>query len=318
MIDVFDILNTPGANVQIFKTTGTTGVYNTWIKPRGSNMLFIYAIGGGGSGGGSVATDNASGGGGGGGSSASTTLLIPTMCVPDSLYVDVGFGGRTTAGAAGVAGSNTTITIEPSETANVNFLLVAYGGGGGGIANTTAGGAGGTAGTLALIGNMRLAGRGFHYRLAGAAGSAGMNANTTGTPAVTFLSSGICCGGAGGGAASNTSTGYAGGTVFTASTFLFTQYFNASTGTIIQGGSGASSSTPAGSGRAGFVCPNFSGFMGGTGGGGASNTVGGIAGDGGPGAFGSGGGGAGGSNLTNSTLGKGGDGGDGLVIMVTF
>src|SRR5208337_1491292 len=160
MLDFSHIINTPGIDIRYFEgdSQGTNlQVWQTWKKPRGTNWIFMLGVGAGASGGCGCNTDTAnSGGGGGGGSGAQSLVFIPTIFVPDILYIQCGIGGQQpsplVSGAAGVGGSNTYIAIEPYTTANpLTTFLLAQGGGGGTSATISAGGGGGAAGSAATL-----------------------------------------------------------------------------------------------------------------------------------------------------------------------
>src|SRR5208337_1225944 len=153
MLDFSHIINTPGIDIQYFEgdSQGTNlQVWQTWKKPRGTNWIYMLGVGAGGSGGcGYTNIGGADGGGGsGGGSGGQGSLFIPTIFVPDVLYIQCGTGGiNVTANAAGVNGSNTYIAIEPYTTANpLTTFLLCPGGTGGGLGSAGGSGIGGAAG----------------------------------------------------------------------------------------------------------------------------------------------------------------------------
>src|SRR5208337_1187444 len=141
MLDFSHIINTPGIDIRYFEgdSQGTNlQVWQTWKKPRGTNWIFMLGVGAGASGGCGCNTNAAnSGGGGGGGSGAQSLVFIPTIFVPDILYIQCGIGGQQpstlVSGAAGVNGSNTFVAIEPFTAAAciVDSFLLAQGVGGG-------------------------------------------------------------------------------------------------------------------------------------------------------------------------------------------
>lgn len=302
MLDAGFFPNPRLGDLQIFTrpSTVTNTQWLTWLKPRGKSMMNAIVIGGGGGGGGgfSAAAAAARGGGGGGGSSAVTRLTIPLFCIPDTLYIQVGDGGKGVGSGGGTAGSGllSYISVHPNTTAS-NILAVsgAAGAVGGGTGTGAAVGAAGTAGTIAVIGSMPLAGMGHFDLIAGQAGAAGgAVAGAIGPPTSIAVTSVLTMGGAGG--AGTTSADFAGG-IITAITDSYLSQIRPQ---------GAAAGSNNGSG--GFLswAPFFS-FAGL--GGSASNT--GVGGLGGNGAPGSGGGGGGGG----TTGGRGGDGGPGIVII---
>jgi len=106
MFDVFGLPPKEQANVKVYypQGTNTNGTWQQWMKPRGTSVVYMFAIGGGGGGGGGFTrASGAAGGGGGGGGAATASLLIPAFFVPDVLYVQPGVGGL--GGAANTAGS---------------------------------------------------------------------------------------------------------------------------------------------------------------------------------------------------------------------
>lgn len=316
MLDFNHILSTPGYNIQQFYAeAGTTLLqWQTWRKPRGVNWVYMIGVGGGGSGAttGAVA---AAGGGGGGGSGAQTTVMIPAQFVPDTLYIQAGFGGLgpTTAATAGIAGVPTYVAIEPSTTLTANMtVLLANGGGGGGTTSATTAGTAGTAGTVSTIANMCLAGRGVYNFLVGQAASAS-GASTASATNLTIPTTGLMVTG-GGGAGGGSATPGAGANISGITGALGTEFFPLP----ISGGTAAVTSTPAGVGAPGFVSRYNLMNFGGSGGGGASTTAGGIAGAGGDGAPGCGGGGGGGLATNNTTVARGGNGGGGFVYIISW
>jgi len=316
MIDFNHILSTPGYNLQQFYSeAGTTRLsWQTWQKPRGVSWVYMIGVGGGGSGA-TASAIAAAGGGGGGGSGAQTTVMIPAQFVPDTLYIQAGFGGLgpTTAGATGVAGIATYVAIEPSTTLTANMLLlVANGGGGGGAATTTAAGTQGTAGVVATIGGMCLAGRGVYNFLAGQIASASGASTAAGTN-LTVPTTGLMVTG-GGGAGGGSATPGAGANISGFTGALGTEFFPLP----LSGAAAASGATPAGVARNGFISRNYLMNFGGAGGGGATTTAGGVASQGGDGAPGCGGGGGGGLATNNTTVARGGNGGGGFVYIISW
>jgi hypothetical protein len=267
------------------------GIY-FWSRPKGINMYYILCIGAGGGGGGG--TSGASGttrsGGGGGGSGAINRAVIPSIFLPDSLYLTVGQGG--TAGSSngnGGSGGLSSIDVTTTTSAIPASRIIQSGtlASVGGLAAGT-GGNGSTAATAALSNYTTLSG-GFSLVV----GQSGSNANvnlTFGASLSLFIS-----GGAGGGTATSVADNI--GSPIVSSGILKE---------TINGGS-----TGGGNGRNGISSYNPIFFVGGSGAG--SNRVG-TGGNGGDGANGCGGGG-GGAGVTG---GLGGRGGDGLIVIVGF
>ena len=130
MLDVGHIVTSSNNfDQRIFTAPSTTTLiqWDTWIKPRGVRMVHILAFGGGGSGGCGLNSAATSGGGPGGGSGAQTSVLIPASFIPDTLYIQCGAGGKQPAAlvsaAAGVAGLNTYVAVEPFTTVNAGLTL---------------------------------------------------------------------------------------------------------------------------------------------------------------------------------------------------
>lgn len=300
-------------DVQIFigPTSGSTTHWQTWNKPKGSTMMHIVALSGGagGGGGGQAAAGTNKGGGGGGGSSGIATLTIPSLFMPDILYVLPGNGGRgsppSTAGAvAGNPGGISYISYSQN-TAAPNVLLQSnavapVAGTTGGSGATGAGGAGGTIATIsvgALIGLTSF--------IAGQAGSAGGNTTTNGAD-LTIWSSIFLSGGTGAGGAVTANPTKSGGNL-AANTATNTQFVNWPTGV---GGVLAGGTSTAQRGNSGVMLWKPFITSGGTGSG-TDNTT---AGDGGSGGIGSGGGGAGAA----VTAGNGGNGGPGMIMIISW
>jgi hypothetical protein len=319
MLDFNHILSTPRYDVQQFYAEAGASLlqWQTWRKPRGVNWVYMIGVGGAGGGATGRVSATTSGGGGGGGSGAQTTVMIPAQYVPDTLYIQAGFGGAgaTAAATAGGNGMPTYVAIEPSTTLTPNMTVLLATTGQGGGAGGAAGGTAGVAGPVATVANLCLAGRGVYNFLAGQAGTAGGTvtpvAGTNLSPPTTGL---MVTGGAGGGGAS-AAAGAVGGSILTLGGMLGTDFFSLP----ISGGSAAVGAVPAGAGRPGVVSKNYLMNFGGAGGGGCSGgNAAGIAGAGGDGAPGCGGGGGGAPNSVATTVAKGGDGGPGFVIIISW
>ena len=52
MKDTFNLIKPGVCDVQIFRTAGNTTSWQSWVKPRGASMIWMFAISGGGGGGG--------------------------------------------------------------------------------------------------------------------------------------------------------------------------------------------------------------------------------------------------------------------------
>lgn len=280
-------------------------------------------VGGGSSGGCGINTSSSSGGGAGGQSGVQSCLFIPSIFLPNTLYVLPGFGGKQptalVSGALGVAGQSSYVSIEPwTTTAPPNDLvLFASGGNATGAAPTSS--AGGTPGTAAGSAPISpLGARGLYLSYTGAVGSSGQTASLSSSPVGLPATGLMVSGGTGGGASATIGTGGNGVSITTINT-LGGGFWPVPAGAAqLIGGAGASGSTPAKPGSSGYILPYYIMNLGGFGGGGATTTSGGIAGNGGDGAPGCGGGGAGGSNTTNTTLARPGNGGDGFIVIMSF
>lgn len=315
-LDLYALPSPTFASVQIFtgaalvstRTATTNTQWREWEKPRGVTVVQIFVLGAGGGGG--VGYQAGAGtqrqGGGGGGSGGQSRVTLPAMFIPDRLYIQTGLGGA--AGVSGVrsgdAGGATYVAVFPDVTAD---NLVAYAAGGGGANNGQADGSGlpGSAGALATLANMPLAGVGIVNLLAGQIGGAGGSSLGAAGGAITPPTTGLrAMGGSGGGGAFNQTSGFAGGS-FTppATTYLAEQTpLTAAAGPQTTAGGNGASPTP-------FWTPIT--MWGGGGGGSSYNGNGGAGGNG---AYGSGGGGGG----AGVTLGAGGNGGGGLVIITAW
>ena len=294
-------------DVRIFNlpSTVTNNQWHTWNKPLGISMVNILCIGGGGGGGGgfTAAAAAARGGGGGGGSSAVARVIIPAHAIPNTLYIQVGAGGIGVGSGGGTAGSgvNSYVCVFPNTTAN-NVLVIANNSGtlpaGGGTGTGVAVGAAGTAGGIAAIAGMPLAGMGQFALIAGQIGIAGgAVAGAIGPPQAFPTTGVITMGGPGG--AGTTSADFAGGIITAVANTMLSQDMPIGPAAGSFDGSG------------GYLHPqllfSYCGL-----GGSASNA--GIGGQGGIGGPGSGGGGGGGG----TTGGRGGDGGAGIVMITAW
>lgn len=304
MLDVYGLPTREGVDLQQFNRpcTVTNLQWETWRKPRGVRMCFIYCVGGGGGGGGGftgVLNANRNGGGGGG-SSGQTRVLIPSDQLPDVLYIQAGAGGSGVASGGGTAGSGilSFVAVAPNNTAtNVVAVSGAVGAVGGVTGTGGLAGAGGAASTIAVIASMPLAALG-HFAFI--AGQSGLGANTlvNGSSQSIPTTSVMAMGGASGGGGS-TADSAGGGVTLTALAYLSEQApVGPATGLSSAGSSGTQVQKP------------FFGF-GGCGGSATNAAAGGV---GGYGAYGAGGAGGGGG----TTGGRGGNGGNGMVMILSW
>ena len=236
--------NKTDQNTYIFyanASSSISGSFQAWNVPEYAAFLHFTVIGawrwcGGGCGGSSAASGRL--GGGGGAPAGLVAVSIPTILLPKTLYLQVGFGGPGGAGSnnqavPGAAGPNGTISyvclypeINPGsvliQSSNTNA-----GGGGGGFNSTTPAG---TAVTIADTTNLKWLGI-VGNTIAQTAG--GTAPNGVGS-SVTYA--GLLTGGAGGGAKTSGTNGSAGGNQTMTS-------INAYVTTAINGGAGGVSAT---------------------------------------------------------------------------
>jgi len=304
-MDVNHLADRPGV-LDIFveigaRQTVTTGGYNTWRKPHGCQMVYIWGCGPGGNGGaGASRAANANGGGGGGGGTPQIMeVLVPAILLPDSLYTFVPAGGSTTA--TQVRG------FPPSAGATGLVDLSCNPGGSGGIGSGTAGGGGGspaiitsTISGLATKGILGTIGGGT----TGAAGGFTANGNSLTVFQGTSNAGAVNMGGAGGAGVSNSD--FIGGSVVSPDPLVFP--------TVLGGqnpGDRGLSGIPLFPGSSGSV-PLLPFGTSGTGGASNNNGVGGAGGN----AYGVGcGGGGGGAGVTG---GAGGRGGPGAILIIAW
>jgi hypothetical protein len=302
------LFNLPDTNYrnQVFYASGV------WRKPSNITMVQFFLVGAGGGGGAGyiVSTTQGAGSGAGGGGGAITKLLIPSVFLPDELYVNVGIGGSAgVISAAGVSGGNgvsgTATYVDLINGNNTSSTLIATANGGtrgtggtvGGVSGT--GGAGGVASTISSSVYLGL-GYGSFY-----AGGAGQSGTATGTLSPVTTSTNLTSGGAGGSGRNSTVNRGTPGSIGGNNVYLPSLSISDS-GTTYNGQNGIFSLNP------------FQSY-GGVGGWGAQRLVGqACGGNGGNGIMGSGGGGGGGGNSGCVTTGNGGRGGDGLVIITCF
>jgi hypothetical protein len=305
--------NKSDQNTYIFyanASSSISGSFQAWNVPEYAAFLHFTVIGGGAGGGsgffssGSAQTQT---GGGGGASGGIVTVSIPTILLPKTLYLQVGYGGKGGAaqtisgsGLDGQSGSLSYICLCPEINAGSVLIQSSNTAPGGGLGNSTVGSAITIADTtnlkwLGIVGNT----------VAQTAGTAGGNSSNTVTP-ITYA--GLLTGGGGGGGIRNTGIAGTGGSIAMTSIGDFIT-------TTIAGGTGnnpASGDSTAGS--VGYFSWKPFIATGGAGGGGQGGTTITFAGkSGGKGAYGCGGGGGGAGRYISS--GAGGDGGDGLIII---
>jgi hypothetical protein len=299
----------PGSTREFFVSgtycSGSTSVasWQTFQIPKSAGMVMLVAAGGGAGGGAghTAATGSNKTGGGGGGGAAIASLLISTLFIPSTIYVQV-------ACSSTAAGQITYVGDEASTSAGLLLASATGGAGAGGAGGTTTGGSAGAAGTVwqpAPDGGAPLYPcMGMFSALVGQAGAAGGADTPLAGGNITFgLTAGSpFTGGAGGGSASSGNSVSNGGAIVGAGLFP-----------SVVGGTGAGTGGSAGSGGLVLNRPSF-GFMAcGGSGGGASATLG-AGGAGGSGSYCSGGGG-GGAGVTG---GAGGIGGPGFFYMAVW
>lgn len=304
-------------DIQMFYSMGTANTqWQTWNKPAGATMVYMWCVGGGGGGGGGFtrAAGAAGGGGGGGASSGASSALFFAHHLPDVLRVSVGAGGAGgVANNAGSAGIGSFIASGVGLTAGTvipNLILQSNinqpGGGGAGT-----GAAAGAAGTVPTIATAASVGHWFtsaiFYKFqVGLVGLIGGSAAGGAAGAVTnqFILNSTGPGTGGGGIA--TTAPVAGGAIALNGAFDGPDFALTPAAGYIPGGS---STLP--NGIDGIT--RFKPFMsfGGSGGASQNATAGG---NGGKGGIGSGGGGGG----AGTTGGSGGNGGDGLVMIISW
>jgi len=305
MLDLGHLAEKSRCDVQVFNrpSTVTNTQWLTWTRPRGTSMLFAYVEGGGAGGGGGLTAGagTARGGGGGGGSSGSTRILVPSILLPETLFLQVGAGGVGVTTGTGASGVLSYIAIAPNTTAsNVLAVSGAAAAVGGTTGTAAAAGTGGAAGTIAVIASMPLAGLGMYFMIAGQAGQAGgAHTGANGVATTIPVTGALTQGGSGG--AGTTAADFNGGLV----TAIAGSYLSNARPI------GAAAGQYAGCGGPAFPFFSFAGL-----GAASDNTTGGAPCTGGNGAPGSGGGGGGG-NPTGSS-GKGGDGGAGQIVMISW
>jgi hypothetical protein len=299
------------ANTFVFyanATTTTSGSFQAWNVPEYASFLHFTVIGGGGGGGGGCGgVPNASGrvGGGGGAPAGLVAVSIPTILLPKTLYLQVGYGGapgtgsnnQAIAGQSGNAGTISYICLYPEINPGSVLMQSSNTAPGGGVGGSVTG-ATGTPITIADTTNLKWLGivGNTVAQTAGGASAVGGGAS------VTYA--GLLTGGAGGGSkpASNNNGNAGGGITMTSISAYVT--------TAINGGAGGTNPAAGSNGSNGYFSWRPFIATGGAGGGGGSVSANG--GNGGKGAYGCGGGGGGAAGTIGGT---GGSGGDGLIII---
>lgn len=318
MIDSFGFPKSGNCDFQLFRPSGNTTSWQTWVKPKGAKMIYMMAISGGGGGGGGFtrATTADGAGGGGGGCSGITRIMLPACMVPDALYVQAGLGGLGVSSGGGTAGSGgiSYVSMGPypagtlaNFTVDNNLFLMSGAAGptGGGTGTGTTAGAAGAAGTIAVIGSQNRGGyAAFWAATVGLVGFiGGAITDGAGAAASNVLSDGVPFSGGAGGSGS-TGANVTGGAVTGAGIFQ-----------TIPGGTGTTTAINGGGGYSWNPEGNASSFMASTGGSGGAAVDAGTGGNGGKGGFPGSGGGGGGAGTTG---GRGGDGGDGCVVIISW
>jgi hypothetical protein len=289
-------------------SSSISGSFQAWNIPEYATFLHFTVIGGGGGGGGGcggAAAASGRSGGAGGAPGGIVALSIPTILLPKTLYLQVGFGGtpgtgstsQAVTGQGGQSGTISYVCFYPE--INSGSILIqssntAPGGGGGGGSGASVVG---TAITLTDTSSLKWLGI-VGNTVTQTAASAG---NTTTTPTSVTYAGLLTGGGAGGTKPANVAGTIGAGITMTSIGSYIT--------TTIAGGAGSSTGV-GGVGSNGFFSWKPFISTGGAGGGGTSFNA--LGGSGGVGAYGSGGGGGGTSTGTGGT---GGDGGEGLIII---
>lgn len=318
MLDLFH--TTTPDNTKVYYTNGS-GSFNwqTWTKPNNCKTVQIYTVGAGAGGGyGWSRGNDGAGGGGGGGASTSAMGIFPATVLPDTLYIQVGAGGRggdypTLTGATN--GSISYICTQPT-TASA-YIVLASGntpptlGGPGGPSSA---GAVGTAGAVFTTAGKFTSFYGDIQTIGATAATAGGTGGTTMTSVTVTNVTGM--GGRGGAGQSLGGLLDIPGSVTGVGVIPTIPGGQSSTsGSGTAGSSGVTLSSPAD-----LISRKFPFYAtAGTGGGASSAaTSGSNGGNGGNGSWGCGGGGGGASRTGALAVGgNGGAGGNGFVIIVS-
>lgn len=296
-----DLFNLPSLeeNIYVYNASLSGDTFQVWSKPMNTTMIYFYLFGAGGGGaGGQSGSGIGRTGGAGGGAGGLSSLIIPSIFLPDTLYISVATGGN-----GGIVGGNgegaRTTFISTQQNAQIGNLILSASGGGGGIGTTA--GAGGTA--FSPFGSPTVWGIGNFFGgtigLAGAGGTAGGGAGSVVNPTASIA------GGAGGGGSSSLNVNGNGGSV-SANEIMVARTGGTGGGTN-KGQDGLARTIPSNNSSVRSALYFTSGA------GGAANGAG-IGGDGGNASYGCGGGGGG----AGTTGGVGGRGGDGLVIITCY
>jgi hypothetical protein len=312
MIDTFNIPNNDLKTQVFFNEPISGSEWQVWNKPSNTKFISIFMLGGGAGGSGGIATAGTTRfGGAGGGSSSLTMALFPSFMLPDTLFIQVGKGGRgglgTPSGSSsnpspGGVGSLSYVSILPN-TITTNLVLVSGNAVATGGSNQTAG----IGGAVFTNSQAIFSNGGIINSVAGVSGGVSF---TNAAGASINISNIPVSGGAGGGAATSTAN-FSGGSINEFS-FLPRILGGISTGSTINGNDGYNNKIL----QNNISNRNILLFTGGAGGAGFYT---GTGGKGGNGSYGSGGGGGGaGFNTSPFSGGTGGDGGDGIVIITSW
>lgn len=295
-----------------------TDTFETWQKPAGVSIVHFLVIGGGGGGGSGYCTGSQANTAGGSGGSAGgiVNVTIPSMLLPDTLYIRVGAGGAggastTVEGAnAGQPGGISYVSLYPSISTGSVIIQSSTSIATGGVAGSkTVGSIGPALATVSTANELRWIGINGGFVTQTAAGIASTLTNGAGG-SITF--SGLLTGGCGGGGTRGLPSGQGGGA---GGAIDFSATLSVAGGISVQVRGGLASTTTAASridGDPGIF--SYQPFIstGGGGGAGANFDATAVGGNGGAGAFGCGGGGGGGGRALS---GAGGRGGSGLIII---
>lgn len=306
MLDVSFIQSTNTTSQTFYAQSGSNS-WQTWVKPRNAKMVRILCVGAGGGGGGGgnygVPPGGIAAGGNGGASGGITNGLFPAFLLPDTLYVQPGFGGQgglgsvgsstvNGSGTGGVAGQISVVSVSPtgSTKSAITYAVGGRGGGGGTFgSNAISQGADSTAAVTTTFQRLGIVdASATEPSLDGLVSTPVTKSAFDTTYNISIMQGAI------GGARYPSATLYSGSSIMGKSIL---------TGSMIKGGLNGGSGNPG----IGSTSPFFYGT--GASGGAAAGGIGGN------GFYGCGaGGGAGGY----STGGNGGKGGDGLVIITTL
>lgn len=292
--------------------------FDTWQKPAGVSIVHFLVIGGGGGGGSGYCTGSqaATAGGSGGSAGGIVNVTIPSMLLPDTLYIRVGSGGAggaatTIEGAnAGQTGSISYVCLYPSISTGSVLIQSSTSTAAGGVAGSkTVGSSAPALTTVSTANELRWIGINGGFATQTAAGIASTLTSGNGG-SITF--NGLLTGGCGGGGTRGLPSGPAGGA---GGAIDFSTTLTVAGGISVQVRGGLASFTSAASridGDPGIF--SYQPFIstGGGGGAGANYDATAVGGSGGAGAYGCGGGGGGGGRALS---GAGGNGGSGLIII---